>query len=357
MRSLNISVLTSAAVAQTDNGTVLNTDQVMFLSAQCTITGTPTGTFKLQASNDPVLKGFPINWSDIPNATASVAAAGTFLIPKFDIAYQWVRAVYTDTGAGSQTVAPIADTGVKQHQTVTTIDDVSGSLNSTYFLLSSVNLITKAQKNFYLWLDDGAGVDPAIAGRTGIQVTYTDNDAAATIATAIRAALNALTNDFVATGATSAVIITNVAFGPVPAAVDGAAPTGFTFGSATLGVASNLNNTFFKLEDEGSTHKYIVWMNVDSIGTAPVLAGYTAVPIAFSSGETAANIGSDIATAVGALNSSNSFTASGTTTVTIVNKVAGPFVPMSDGSAPTHFTFAVTAGAGIITANIKTLGE
>lgn len=333
---------------------------------QVVTTGNAAGTLQIQGSDDqafglPPNQFQPSNWSNIGTSTA-VTVAGTYLVGDvfktstipLECSYEYLRLNFTATATGAQTIMPIADTGVRQHQTVTTVADVAGSLNSKYFLLSSIDAVTKARKDFYLWLDDGTGVDPAIAGRTAIHVTYTDADTAATIATDIRAALNALTNDFVATGAGAAVIITNVAPGPVPAAVDGAAPTGFTFGSATLGVASNLNNTYFFLQDEASVHSYYVWMNVDSIGTDPMIAGRTGVEIDFASGATAATIGADLATAIAALNSTNSFTAAGTTTVTVTNKTAGPFVPMSDAGM-TGFTFAVTTGSGTISGRMKSM--
>jgi hypothetical protein len=309
----------------------------------------------MQCSNDnPNVLGLSpsaTNWSDIPNATISVAGAGTYLIPKFDICYDFLRLVYTSTATGVQTALMIADTGAKQVQTVTTVADTAGNLNNTFFLLSSVNTTTKAQKNFYLWMDNGTGVDPAIAGRTGIHVTYTDGDSANANATAIRAALNALTGDFVATGAGAAVIITNVAFGLVTAAADGAVPTGFTFGAATPGVASNLNNKYFYLNSANAGVKYVVYMNVDGIGTAPVIAGYTALSTPLVSGDTAAAVGTALATAVDA---TATFVATGTTTVTITNSASGPFTPITD-TGLTGFTFAVTTPTGVVSAYLKTL--
>ncbi len=230
---------------------------------------------------------------------------------------------------------------------VTSTQGVASTLNSSYFTLSSVNLTTKAQKNFYMWFNvNSQGIDPAPAGKTAIPVAVAAGASANTIATAMRLALNALTNDFVATGSNAAVIVTNVAPGPVTAMAQGTPTTGFTIAAVTNGVASNLNNTYFLLQDEASVHSYYVWFNVDAIGTDPAVAGRTAVPIALSTGDSAATIGTALASAIAALNSSASFSASGTTLVTVTNLTVGPFVPMSDGVPATHFTFAVTAGGG-----------
>lgn len=349
MRNVCTTVLSAADNVST-NGTAIDSNQLVSASFQAYFgDALAGGTLKLQASNDlpattAVSPFTPTNWVDIPSQTATITTGTSALLTVGQMAYKWIRAVYTNTAAGVQTITPIADTGRKQAQTVTAVADVAGSLNSTYFLLSSVNTSTKAQKNFYLWLDNGSGVDPAVPARTAIHVTYSNDDTANTLATAIRAALNALSGDFVATGSNAAVIITNVAFGPVTAAADGSAPTGFSFGSATAGIASNLNNTYFLLQDQGSAHTYYVWFNVDTIGTDPAVGGRTGVPIAISSGATAATIGTGLASAIAALNSTNSFTTAGTTTVTVTNKVVGAFTPMSDGTPPTGFTFAVTAG-------------
>jgi hypothetical protein len=186
------------------------------------------GTFKLQASNDECTFGnlaanfLVTNWIDIPNQTSAVSAGTSALLTVGQMTYRWIRAVWTPSY------------NYKQVSTVDTVADLLGSLNNTYFTLTSIHPVG-VQKNFYVWFDDGAGVDPALPGATGIQVVYADNDSANTLATLVRAALNALTLDFVATGATNHVIITNVNPGAVPAAADGTAATGFTFANTTAG--------------------------------------------------------------------------------------------------------------------------
>lgn len=336
-------------------------------SFQVVASGTAAGTLQIQASNDqsfglPANQFQPTNWFNVGTA-ATIAGAGAYevgdvfktsVLP-LECSYEYLRLTFVSTKAGVQTIAPIADTGVLQVQTVTTAADVAGSLNSTYFLLSSINTTTKAQKNFYVWFNiNSAGVDPAIAGRTAIPITGATNVSANTLATSIRSALNGLTGDFVATGAGAAVIITNVAPGPVTAAADGAAPTGFSFGSATAGVASNLNNTYFLLSAGNSGINYYVWMNVSGIGTDPAVAGKTGIEVAFTAAASAGTIGTAMASAIAAAHSSADFTASGTTTVTVTNLQSGPFVPASDVS--TGFTFAITAPTGTLIARMKSMG-
>lgn len=356
MKTNNFNIIPSQTASLSANGTAVDASFVTTCSAQIVASGSATGTLKLQASNDAIFPpNVPTHWNDITSATVSVSGAGSYMILKTDICYDWIRAVYSSTATGAQTVAPIADTGVRQVQTVATVADVAASLNSKFFNVSSVNQSTKAQKNFYVWYNvSSGGVDPAIPGKTGVEVAISSGDSANTVATATRAALNALSGDFVASGSTNQVIITNVAPGLVTAASQGTASTGFTITNTTPGVASNLNSKYFLLYSEGNAIAYYVWMNVDSIGTDPAVAGKTGIEIDFAAHASAATIGAAIAAAVALANSSSDFTTAGTTTVTITNQAAGPFTAASDVN--TGFSFAITAGGGTITANLKTLG-
>lgn len=69
-------------------------------------TGTPSGTFKLQASADPFessIPGFPSNWSDITGSSEVVSAAGNFMWNIQEPGYNWIQIVYTDASSGSST--------------------------------------------------------------------------------------------------------------------------------------------------------------------------------------------------------------------------------------------------------------
>lgn len=138
---------------------------------------------------------------------------------------------YFAAGSPAQTAG-----AVQEVQTAITVADVAGSLNSTYFLLNSA---CDAYK-FYVWYNiNSAGVDPAIAGRTGIQVAGATNASAATLATATSTAI--LANTTAATLFTTSVTssthvnITNIQAGKCTAAADGTAATGFTFSVGTAG--------------------------------------------------------------------------------------------------------------------------
>lgn len=98
-------------------GTVLNANRTssaqqvhecVMIALQITIAGTPTGSFVLQGSNDPFGSGqpgqpVPTHWTDIDDSTTAVSAAGSIMYNLPDIAFNWVRAAYTDTSSGMST--------------------------------------------------------------------------------------------------------------------------------------------------------------------------------------------------------------------------------------------------------------
>lgn len=120
--------------------------------------------------------------------------------------------------------------GVKEVQTIVTVSDVSGSLNNKYFLIDTPFV------NYYIWFNiNSAGTDPAIANRTGIQITGATNVLASTLATSINTAFNALVQ-MTSTVSVNTVTVTNGIIGAVTAATNGAASPAFTFAVTTTGV-------------------------------------------------------------------------------------------------------------------------
>lgn len=212
MRFLPFSPISSAVASATSTSAAIDMSQIIKMSAQVVVgSGTATGSMQLQVSNDHTtganlfMNQVFTNWSNLGSPVA-ITTSGATLVAQQDMCYKALRAVYTDTFANISTITAVAD--------------VAGSLNSTYFLASS------ATADYYFWFDDGAGVDPAIAGRTGIHVTYTDGDSASTLGGLIRAA--AAGKGWTVTGATSTAILTNSVGGPTKLAADGTAQTHFT---------------------------------------------------------------------------------------------------------------------------------
>lgn len=121
-------------------------------------------------------------------------------------------------------------------------------------------------------------------------------------------------------------------------------------GSATIApvadVSGSLASTWFSLYDtHGNT--FIIWFSVSGVGRAPIGVSGTLVQQSISTNDTAATIGADLVNTINNLpvspgSSQLSFTATGTTTVTVNNIGHAPLpgVPM-DGLIPTGFTFAL----------------
>ena len=116
---------------------------------------------------------------------------------------------------------------VAQIVDVTCEADTAGSLDADSFIISSIGV------DYYAWFDvDDGSVDPATAGRTGIEVDISANDSAVTVATALAAKIAAL-DAFGAVRTGNTIRITNAEAGPVTAAAD--TDTGWTIEEKVAG--------------------------------------------------------------------------------------------------------------------------
>lgn len=124
-----------------------------------------------------------------------------------------------------------------------------------------------------------------------------------------------------------------------------------TAGAATIApvadVSGSLAGKYFSLYDSyGNT--FIIWFSVSGIGSAPTGVSGTLVQQSILSGATAAQIGAALVLTIENLPSGitgvSSFTASGSTTVTVTSTAARPLAgpPMDSAAAPTGFTFTLT---------------
>jgi len=102
--------VSNGAVSQTSLPAVLA--HAWGYSIQAIITGTVTGSIKLQGSSDAAPDAnfsaanySVVNWTDIADSTQSVSGAGTVTWDVSRSAYSWVRAVYTAvSGTGNISV-------------------------------------------------------------------------------------------------------------------------------------------------------------------------------------------------------------------------------------------------------------
>lgn len=103
-------VLPSAALNANITGYSQQLKNMFGYSIQLSWSGTPTGTFKLQGSSDPLYSGAPgtnpaepTNWTDVPSSSQAVVAAGSYMWNISDVMYNWVRVVFTDGSGGAST--------------------------------------------------------------------------------------------------------------------------------------------------------------------------------------------------------------------------------------------------------------
>ena len=80
--------------------------------------------------------------------------------------------------------------GARECRTVAFQQDNGGDQEDLYFTLNGIDE-NYAEEKFYVWLDAGTGTDPMVAGATGIQVSYSAEDDAATIAALAKTAIEA----------------------------------------------------------------------------------------------------------------------------------------------------------------------
>lgn len=90
---------------------VMQLQNGMFYNIQIVYTGTPTGTFKLQASSDNSatmtaagqFPYTPVNWTDVLNSSQAVVNAGSTMWNVEWASYNFIRVVYTDGSSGAST--------------------------------------------------------------------------------------------------------------------------------------------------------------------------------------------------------------------------------------------------------------
>jgi hypothetical protein len=185
-------------------------------------------------------------------------------------------------------LAALADApaGIHQVADIQVVADNDGSLNNQYFLINSAN----NESQYYVWFNVGGnGLDPAIAHRTGLEVSIYPNSPANVVGTALAPVLSAANGgaDFSASNTAGLVAVTYQAVGPANAPTDGTAAlssasanaiyvvpsslhrgTGFSYSIVTLGQnALSLASKYFVLND--SAGSVAVWYSVGGSGVAP----------------------------------------------------------------------------------------
>lgn len=189
------------------------------------------------SNNIPINVSSP--FSGLGTATTTIVTAGLYTCQ--------FKSFLPFIASGSVVTSQVANNVVD----VTCVADSAGSKNSTWWKFYSAGDVY----GYYVWYNiNSAGVDPAPAGLTGIQVAGATNASAATLATATITAINASTAASYVTasaGASGHLILSSIQYGASTAAANGTASYGATFsvtqaGSYGVPAASGLNVTILK---------------------------------------------------------------------------------------------------------------
>lgn len=156
-------------------------------------------------------------------ATYTVNVADPKDVPASGDTYWLAKRDDNGSGIGGAAVPHITE--------ITTVADVSESLQNTYFeMYSAVDV-----EAFYVWINvAGNGTDPLVENRTGIEVQVLENASADDVATAVAAAIDADSN-FIASAVGSVVTVTNNIVGATSGIEEGQVPTGFSFNNTQVG--------------------------------------------------------------------------------------------------------------------------
>jgi hypothetical protein len=110
MRYVNEQIITAANVASTTTSQLVPASNLYRCSVQFALTGSPSATAVLQASNDVIAgsgmnTGHPVptNWVTL-GSSVSLSSASPVLIPSQETCYQWLQVVVTGGGTGTVTV-------------------------------------------------------------------------------------------------------------------------------------------------------------------------------------------------------------------------------------------------------------
>ena len=123
--------------------------------------------------------------------------------------------------------------------TVLCVADSSSSLSGKYFTISGMGSDFE-QNDYHVWIDVGsASTEPSGLSSTGVEVNISADASAATVATAVNSALDALA-DFGSSRDTATLTVTNAVRGSVTDAAN--VDAGFTISTATDGTGTKNSN-------------------------------------------------------------------------------------------------------------------
>lgn len=162
--------------------------------------------------------------SQLADKFTAVSSSNVVTVTNSSVGYTTNAAAGTSGFSISVTNEGTGERVARQTTEVTTIADTAGSLNNDYWYIND----TYNDIAYYIWYNvSNTGTDPAIAGKTGIEIDIATNDSAAVVATKTKTVLDADYADVFITNILSNVLtIENFRYGPTSAA--SAQTSGFT---------------------------------------------------------------------------------------------------------------------------------
>lgn len=113
MRTFNVQIATEADISNGYTSSSVPLKNILNYCITAIISGSPNGSIKLQASNDPEtitnLPGGtpqpePVNWVDVANSSFTINSSGNTMWNVNDVGYNYVRVVYTGSGTAAVTI-------------------------------------------------------------------------------------------------------------------------------------------------------------------------------------------------------------------------------------------------------------
>jgi hypothetical protein len=321
-------------------------------------TNTSSGEGITQANDQPPIA------KDINRYRNAVFFANTKTKQRLSVDLIGVQNMIDDYDAGNTPKITITDgdttntynfvTGQQQITEIDTVADVADSLNGKYFLYNTPTT------GYYVWFNTTGGVDPAISGRTGIEVNITTGDSANTVAEKLYETLAVRISEFVVSVNTNTVEIINSDVGHCTDATVG--DSGFTVtvtqdgrgeriqpqitsitaiaGSSFVSVGTA---DYFTINSAFNQFRYLVWFNRGSV-TEPSVSGKTNLQVTITGSETAAEVAQKI---IDVLPEAKFETSLLSATITVTNVQSGSCTNATEVVSNAGFTVSTTQEGAI----------
>lgn len=109
MKTYNTQVKTAVPLNADFESQPFQLMNILGYSVQAKVTGTPNGTFQLQASSDSLYET-PVNWNVIAGSELPITESGLQMWNVIEAMYNHVKVVYIDSSGGTSTA--VADISI-----------------------------------------------------------------------------------------------------------------------------------------------------------------------------------------------------------------------------------------------------